>query len=65
MKTQRTFVTWLASSLVGAVALVGIGTGFASTSVVTSASAVNQQVGFGSAGSLLADKPCPPAGVEL
>jgi ribose 5-phosphate isomerase len=65
MKTQRTFVAWLASSLVGAVALVGVGTGFASTSVITSAAAVNQESSFGSAGSLQADIPCPPAGVEL
>jgi hypothetical protein len=65
MKTQRTFVTWMASSLMGAVALVGVGTGFASTSVITSASAVDASVAFGSAGSLQTEVPCPPPGIEL
>jgi hypothetical protein len=65
MKTQRLFVTWMASSLMGAVALVGVGTGFASTSVITSASAVNASAGFGSAGSLQTEIPCPPPGVDL
>jgi hypothetical protein len=65
MKTQRTLVTWLASSLIGAVALVGVGSGFASTSVVTSASGVSQTVGFGAAGSLQAQVPCPADAVNV
>ncbi len=65
MTSQRTFVTWLASAVLGAVTLVGVGSGFASTNVISSASAVSSNVGLGSAGSLQNQVPCPPAAVSL
>lgn len=61
---KRTFATWLTASVLGAITLVGVGSGFASTSVVPSAAGVHT-TGLGSPGSLLTQSPCPPEGLSL
>lgn len=65
MTTKRTFVNWLTASVLGAVTLVGVGSGFASTSVISSAAGVNASIGLGSPGSLQTQAPCPAAAVSL